>query len=185
MPGREDAVGHNNCIGAADRRLDDPGPILSIEAAVETRRTTRTNIRSAIHGAAPQRSFSALQRDIKTAPKLLEPVFALVRPPMNAPYEHMFWRTTHLRQTPRAVHRALDLARAALLLDPPFEDTDELVDARAYHPHRSPPRRSRRPRRPGAVLARPQHCTIPLVRSAPCSRDLAGRRRRREADRQL
>jgi hypothetical protein len=88
----------------------------------------------------------------------------------------MFWRTTHLRPTARAVHRALDLARAALLLDQPFEDTGEPVDARAYHPHRNPPRRARRRRRPGAVLARPQHCTIPLVRAAPCSRELAGRR---------
>jgi hypothetical protein len=26
------------------------------------------------------------------------------------------------------------------------------------------------------VLARPQHCITPLVRSAPCSRELAGRR---------
>jgi hypothetical protein len=26
------------------------------------------------------------------------------------------------------------------------------------------------------VLARPQHCITPLVRLAPCSRELAGRR---------
>jgi hypothetical protein len=36
--------------------------------------------------------------------------------------------------------------------------------------------RSPAPRRPGAVLARPQHCITPLVRSAPCGRELAGRR---------
>jgi hypothetical protein len=97
-------------------------------------------------------------------------------PAAHAPYEHMFWRTSHPKAPLRAVHRARDLARAALLLEPPLEDADELVAARAFHPHRAQQRRPSARRRAGAVLARPQHCIAPLVRSAPCSRELAGRR---------
>ena len=97
-------------------------------------------------------------------------------PTISAPYEHMFWRAPHPKVPLRAVHRVRDLARVALLLEPPLEDATELVAARAFHPHRAPlPRPSAR-RRPGAVLARPQHCITPLVRSDACSRGLAGRR---------
>jgi hypothetical protein len=88
----------------------------------------------------------------------------------------MFWRASHPQAPLRAVHRALDLARVALLLEPALEDAHELVAARAFHPHRAQLRRSPARRRPGAVLARPQHCITPLVRLAPCSRELAGRR---------
>jgi hypothetical protein len=88
----------------------------------------------------------------------------------------MFWRTPHLATPLRAMNRARDLARAALLLEPEPEDAGEPVAARAFHPHRAQLRRPPARRRPGAVLARPQHCITPLVRSAPCSRALAGRR---------
>ena len=89
----------------------------------------------------------------------------------------MFWPNPNATVALGAVHRALDLARAALLLDAEWlEDADELVEARAFHPHRVPRRRKRASRRPGAVLARPQHCTMPLVRATACSPQLAGRR---------
>jgi hypothetical protein len=88
----------------------------------------------------------------------------------------VFWRNPHPGIALGAVHRALDLARDVLLLEPLPEEADELVEPRAFHPHRvAPHRRSRQSRRAGAVLARPQHCITPLVRSAPCSHVLAGR----------
>jgi len=88
----------------------------------------------------------------------------------------MFWRASHPTTALRAVHRARDLARAALLLEPSLDDAHELVAARASHPHRAQLRRQSAPRRPGAVLVRPQHCITPLARSARCSRETAARR---------
>ncbi|HEY7967793.1 MAG TPA: hypothetical protein VID68_12245 [Solirubrobacteraceae bacterium] len=89
----------------------------------------------------------------------------------------MFWPNPNATVALGAVHRALGLARAALLLDAEWvENADELVEARAFHPHRVPRRRKRASRRPGAVLARPQHCITPLVRPAPCGHTLAGLR---------
>jgi hypothetical protein len=98
-------------------------------------------------------------------------------PPPIALYEQVFWPSPHANVALGAVHRALDLARAALLLDADWlEDADELVEARAFHPHRAPRRRKSASRRPGAVLARPHHCITPLVRATACSPVLAGRR---------
>ena len=96
----------------------------------------------------------------------------------------MFWRTPHPTLPLRAGHRALGLARAALLLEPPLEQPHELADPRASHPHRTPLRARRARRRGGAVLARPQHCITPLVRRRPAAASsqappltLGGRRR--------
>jgi hypothetical protein len=76
----------------------------------------------------------------------------------------MFWRGPHLQRLLRAAHRALDLARAALLLEPPLPEPPEPVGPRACHPHRTRLRARRARRRGGAVPARPQHCITPLVR---------------------
>src|ERR1039457_4643098 len=60
-----------------------------------------------------------------------------IHPERLPPYEHMFWRASHPTTALRAVHRARDLARAALLLEPSLDDAHELVAARASHPHRA------------------------------------------------
>jgi hypothetical protein len=100
----------------------------------------------------------------------------------------MFWRRLHTSSRLGAVHRALDLVRALLLLDPPPYDWASELD----WPHgpaesrtlKSPPsshghRRQQRARRVrfrgGAVLERPQHCLTPItpsVRSRPPGRAL-------------
>ena len=67
----------------------------------------------------------------------------------------------------RAARRALGLARAALLLEPPLEELRGPADAREAHVHRPPMRARRARRRGGAVPARPQHCIAPLVRATP------------------
>jgi hypothetical protein len=51
-----------------------------------------------------------------------------VRPEAHLPYEHMFWRRLHISLRPGAVHRALDLVRALLLLDPPPYDWASELD---------------------------------------------------------
>jgi hypothetical protein len=78
----------------------------------------------------------------------------------------MFWRINHLQGPVRAAHRALDLARAALLLGPSPEEPREPVGPRACHPHRTRLRARSARRRGGSVPARPQHCITPLVRTA-------------------
>jgi hypothetical protein len=89
----------------------------------------------------------------------------------------MFWRTPHLQHPVRAAHRALGLARAALLLDePPLDEPREPAEPRAFHPHRRQLRAARARRRGGAVLARPQHCITPLARAAHPHREPASRR---------
>ena len=134
-----------------------------------------TNTRSAIRLATlrnPSRSTEPIRYGARCGKAAPQPF----HPTADAPYEHVFWRSPHPQASLRAVHRAVDLARAALFLEPTLEDAHELVDARASHPHRTQSWRAPAPRRPGAVLARPQHCITPLVRSAPCGRELAGRR---------
>jgi len=84
----------------------------------------------------------------------------------------MFW----LRPSISAARRALDLARAALLLEPMPEQSRERVGRRVAHPHRVPLRASRARRRGGAVTPRPQPCITPLVRTARCGLEPAGRR---------
>ncbi len=88
----------------------------------------------------------------------------------------MFWRTPHPQHLIRAAHRALDHARAALLLEPPLAEPHELAGQRACHPHRTQLRARRARQRGGAVLARPQHCITPLVRAAADHREPARRR---------
>jgi hypothetical protein len=107
-------------------------------------------------------------------------------------YEHMFWRFTHTSSRSGAVHRALDLVRALLLLDPPPYDWASELDwphGRAesrplqspvpFVGHRPQPLRSPSSRwRAGAILERPQECLCPighskpLVRSRPIRREL-------------
>ena len=117
-------------------------------------------------------------------------------------YEHMFWRLTDTSAPIGAVHRALGLARALLLLEsagppgdvgrPPapsvaasrqaarlkrhrLELAHGPVESRALPSHRPQLRAGRRRWRAGAVLERPQHCLCPItspVRSRPCSRAL-------------
>jgi hypothetical protein len=89
----------------------------------------------------------------------------------------MFWRRSHTSKgSSDAIHRALDLVRASLLLEtPPFDWAAELdwprnpVESRAlygptllrevHHPRlRAVPTRSRA----GAVPERPQHCLCPV-----------------------
>ena len=67
----------------------------------------------------------------------------------------------------RAARRALDLARAALLLEPVLEELREPAEMRPAHVHRTPLRARRARRRGGAVAARPQHCIAPLPRATP------------------
>jgi hypothetical protein len=87
----------------------------------------------------------------------------------------MFWRTAY-RSTFRAAHRALCLARAALLLDAAVvEQPHEPAGSRACHPHRTALRARRARIRGGAVPARPQHCITPLARMAPERREPARR----------
>src|ERR1700688_128001 len=45
-----------------------------------------------------------------------------LHPTAAAPYEHVFSRSPHPQPSLRAVHRAVDLVRAALLLEPMLED---------------------------------------------------------------
>jgi len=80
-----------------------------------------------------------------------------------------------LNESLRAARRALDLARAALLLEPSLEELREPVEARPAHVHRTPLRARRARRRGGAVTARPQHCITPLVRATPPDREHARR----------
>jgi hypothetical protein len=86
----------------------------------------------------------------------------------------MFWRVI----TPPAhvARRTLGLVRAALAPEPSLRRSHELAAARTYHPHRTELRAPRARHRGGAVLARPQHCITPLVRSAPRRREPASRR---------
>jgi hypothetical protein len=110
------------------------------------------------------------------------------RPLAFLPYEHMFWRHKNT-STGGAVRRALDQARASLLLDtPPYDwasETDwphgfdesralqpSAVAATARHRHASRPEHART--RGGAVPERPHYCLCPtghrqppLVRSRP------------------
>ena len=111
-----------------------------------------------------------------------------VRPAALLAYEHMFWRRLHTSFRPGAVHRALDLVRALLLLDPPPYDwaseldwPHERAESRTLkspassHGHRRQLRAARARFRGGAVLERPQHCLTPitpLVRSRPPGRAL-------------
>jgi hypothetical protein len=117
-------------------------------------------------------------------------------------YEHMFWRFTDTSAPIGAVHRALGLARALLVLESADLPGDvgrtpapsvaasrqavrlrrrrlELahgpVESRALQSHCPQSRAGRRRWRAGAVLERPQRCLCPItspVRSRPCSRAL-------------
>ena len=80
-----------------------------------------------------------------------------------------------LNESLRAARRALDLARAALLLEPELEQLREPVDARPAHVHHTPLRARRARLRGGAVPARPQHCIAPLVRATPRDHEHARR----------
>ncbi|MGD0981904.1 MAG: hypothetical protein ABR946_10555 [Solirubrobacteraceae bacterium] len=111
-----------------------------------------------------------------------------VRPAALLAYEHMFWRRLHTSFRSGAVHRALDLVRALLLLDPPpydwaseldwphgLAESRTLESPTSSHGHRRQRRPARVRFRGGAVLERPQHCLTPitpLVRSRPPRRAL-------------
>jgi hypothetical protein len=100
----------------------------------------------------------------------------------------MFWRRLHTPLRLGAVHRALDLVRALLLLDPPPYDWASELDwphgpaesrtlksPASSHGHRRQQRAQRARSRGGAVLERPQHCLTPItppVRSRPRRRAL-------------
>jgi hypothetical protein len=60
--------------------------------------------------------------------------------------------------------RALDLARAILLVELPLQEPLERVEWRTTHRTKPPARIPRARRRGGAVPARPQRCISPLVR---------------------
>jgi hypothetical protein len=62
-----------------------------------------------------------------------------------------------------AFRRAVDVALAFATL----EDGDEPSTAPAQHPHHRPLRTPTRARRPGAVRARPQDCSTPLLTRPP------------------
>ena len=83
----------------------------------------------------------------------------------------MFWRLPDITAPARTARRALGLARAALLLEEPYEP----VERRPSHPHRTELRESRTRHRGGSVLARPQHCITPVARPKSHTQ-LAGRR---------
>jgi len=93
-----------------------------------------------------------------------------------APYEHMFWRTTH-RRLPSAPCTARATSPVPLCSSSRRSKTptSSSLRARSTRTVRSCVAR-RRGSDPERWLARPQHCITPLVRSAPCSRELAGRR---------
>jgi hypothetical protein len=123
--------------------------------------------------------------DLGRSARFLASLFPTFRPIAFLAYEHMFWRPTHTSITVGAVHRALDLVRAQLLLEPEqLESAHGPVESRAPQSHRPQLRAERRRWRAGAVLERPQHClcpqgisgsqepTTPLVCSRPRSRAL-------------
>jgi hypothetical protein len=81
----------------------------------------------------------------------------------------------------KALRRAVDLAVAFATLesyalpergprgpaDPTLRAPRSADPARSAHPHRAPLRAPRRPRRPGRVVPRAQHCVAPLPSGAP------------------
>ena len=121
------------------RRHPDPAP-QTTAAKPREHEHTFCNSLATLCGPSALYSANSMPRQA-TAPARCRPF----HPTGVAPYEHVFWRSPHPQASLRAVHRALDLARAALLLEPMLEDAHELVDARASHPHRT--QRGAHPRR--------------------------------------
>jgi hypothetical protein len=113
--------------------------------------------------------------DLGRSVRFLASLFPTFRPIAFLAYEHMFWRHTHTSTPVGAVHRALDLVRAQLLLEAELELAHGPVESRAPQSHRPQLRAERRRWRAGAVLERPQHCLCPItppVCSRPRSRAL-------------
>ena len=141
----------------------------------QRRQAPESNRRSAITIAARRASSGSTERlnhGIGGRPTTPAPF----HPTPHAPYDACSGAPHTEDSTPRRTPRARPGPCSPALELPPG-DTHQPVAARAFHPHhRARLRRLSAPRRPGAVLARPQHCITPLVRSAPCSRQLAGRR---------
>ena len=95
---------------------DTPRPRFSNQTTAGTLRHEHTFCNLPCNAA---QRFRAPQGQFAAAPRAAEgPAAEPFHPTPAAPYEHVFWRTPHPQASLRAVHRALDLARAALLLEP-------------------------------------------------------------------